>query len=71
MEELMPDAQVLISKKILRYRERVLLTALALEIKGYKKSRGKSVYSLVKKEYNLSGSRQSVYDQFKQLIEKR
>jgi hypothetical protein len=34
-----------------------------------KMSRGRSCYSIVKEEFELKGSKQKVYDQFKQLIE--
>lgn len=42
--------------------------ALSLELKGLKHSRG-SVYAHIKKVYGLRGNRQSVYDQFCELIE--
>ena len=47
-----------------RYRLKTLLSALKLETLGMK-CRGKSVYSIIKKEFNLKGSKQKVYDQFK------
>ena len=49
------------------YRMKVLLRALALEVKGMKISRGKSVYSIIKNEFNLKGSKQKVFDQFQQI----
>lgn len=61
---------VLVSKKILQYRERVLLSALQLEIAGMKKT-GKSCYQIIKEEYGLKGNRQSVYKQFKELVEQK
>ncbi len=45
-------------------------SALALEIKGLKHSRG-SVYALVKKEFNLKGNKQKVYDQLCNIIKTR
>jgi hypothetical protein len=50
------------------YRMKVLLRALALEIKGMKISKGKSVYSIIKNEFNLKGSKQKVFDQFQQIV---
>lgn len=55
---------VIEGKGIEVYRAKVLLSALKLEVLGMKR-RGPSVYSIVKREFNLKGSRQSVYEQFK------
>lgn len=62
--------QILISSKILRYRERVLLSALQLEMAGMRRS-GKSCYQIIKEEYGLEGNRQSVYTQFKKIVEEK
>lgn len=43
--------------------------ALKLELQGLKR-RGRSMYSIVKEQYGLRGSRQSVYTQFCELLEK-
>jgi hypothetical protein len=51
------------------FRYKTLLRGLRLELNGLKMSRGRSCYSIVKGEFNLKGSKQKVYDQFKQLIE--
>jgi hypothetical protein len=50
------------------YRMKVLLKALALEIKGMKISRGPSAYSVIKNQFNLKGSKQKVFDQFQQIV---
>jgi hypothetical protein len=55
---------VITGENIGRYREKVLLSALKLEILGMKR-RGPSAYSIIKSEFKLKGNRQSVYDQFK------
>ena len=60
-------ATVLTGQAIINYRARVLLSALRLECKGMKRH-GASAYSIVKKEYNLKGGKQSVYDQLKLII---
>jgi hypothetical protein len=39
-----------------------MLRGLGLEIKGMRISRGMTMYSLVKKELGLKGSRESVYN---------
>ena len=46
----------------------VLKHALKLEILGMKR-RGRSVYSIIKEEFNLKGSKQRVWDTFKLMIE--
>ena len=56
-------------EKIELYRMLVLEKMLRLEILGLKMGRGKTAYSAIKKEYNLKGNRQKVYDIFKQMIE--
>ena len=44
--------------------------ALSLELKGLKRSRPPSAYSAAKRLYGLRGSRESVYTQLCELIEK-
>ncbi len=56
-------------KQIEAFRFKTLLRGLKLELVGMKMSRGRSCYSIVKDEFRLKGSKQAVYDQFKQLIE--
>jgi len=56
---------VITGENIGRYREKVLLSALKLEILGIRRSRGRTAYSIIKSEFHLKGNRQSVYDQFK------
>lgn len=41
--------------------------ALKLELKGMKNSRG-SVYAKIKREFNLKGNKQKVYDKFCELL---
>ena len=60
-------ATVLTGESITNYRAKVLLSALKLECLGMKR-RGPSVYSIVKAEYNLKGSKQSVYNQLESII---
>lgn len=51
------------------FRFKTLLRGLKLELAGMKMSRGRSCYSIIKEEFSLKGSKQKVYDQFKQLTE--
>lgn len=50
------------------YRLLMLASKLKLEIKGLKMSRGPSAYTLIKKEFNLKGNKQSVLDQFNAML---
>jgi hypothetical protein len=58
---------VLTGDEIPWFRGRVLLSALKLECLGMKR-RGPSVYSIVKREFNLKGSKQKVYDQLATIL---
>ena len=60
-------ATVLTGEAINNYRLKVLASALRLECLGMKRN-GPSVYSMIKREYNLKGSKQSVYNQFQSMI---
>ena len=53
---------------ILDYRTKVLLSGLKLELLGMKR-RGPSCYKMVKVKYGLKGSKQKVYDQFKEMLD--
>ena len=56
-------------QKIDLYRMLVLEKMLRLELLGIKMGRGKTAYSAIKKEYNLKGNKQKVWDTFKLMIE--
>ena len=58
-------------QKIDLYCMNVLEKMLKLEILGIKMTRHNqpTAYSVIKKEYNLKGSRQKVYDTFKQIVQ--
>ena len=58
-------------QKIELYRMHVLHKMLKLEMLGIKMNKGgqPTAYSAIKKRYNLKGSRQKVYDIFKEVIE--
>lgn len=61
-------AQVLTGEAITIYRNRVLLSALKLECKGMSRSRGPSAYAIIKKEFNLKGSKEKVLEQFESMF---
>ena len=52
---------------ILLFRMLSQKAALELEIKGLRK-KGRTMYSMIKQEYNLRGSRESVLEQFGNFI---
>ena len=58
-------------QKIELYRMHVLEKMLKLEILGVKMTKygQQTAYSAIKKEYNLKGGRQKVWDTFKEIIE--
>ena len=58
-------------QKIDLYRMNVLEKMLKLEMLGIKMNKGgqPTAYSVIKKEYNLKGNRQKVYDTFKQIVQ--
>ena len=60
-------ATLLTGEAINHYRAKVLLSALKLECLGMKRN-GPSVYSIVKREYNLKGNKQSVYNQLEYIL---
>jgi hypothetical protein len=60
-------ATVLTGEAINQYRAKVLLSALKLECLGMKRN-GPSAYSLIKKEFNLKGTKQSVYNQLESIL---
>ena len=58
---------ILTGAQITDYRAKVLLGALKLECLGMRRS-GPSAYSLAKKEYNLKGNKQAVYNQLAAIL---
>jgi hypothetical protein len=56
-------------ENIALFRMLTLKQALKLELIGLKMSRGTSAYAIIKREFNLKGSKQKVYDQYVSIIE--
>ena len=56
-------------KSIALYRLVSLKYALKLEVRGIKMTR-KSVYAQIKREFNLKGNKQKVYNQFIIIVDK-
>jgi hypothetical protein len=54
--------------QISRYRDKVILAGLKLELLGMKR-RGPSCYKMAKMEFGLKGSKQKVYDQLKAVLD--
>jgi hypothetical protein len=59
---------VITGQNIDLFRMSVLEKTLKLELLGMK-GRGRSSYSIIKSEYGLKGNKQSVYDQFKVIVD--
>jgi hypothetical protein len=55
--------------QIIKYRLKVLLSGLKLELNGMSMTRGRSCYAIIKKEFGLKGNRQKVLAQFEKIIE--
>ncbi len=55
--------------QINRFRMTVLLNAMTLELKGYKR-RGRSCFAIVREEFGLEGTRQKVYEKFTKIVHK-
>lgn len=47
---------------ISHFRQLTILRGLGLEILGMRRAKGRSCYSIAKKEHGFKGSRQQVYD---------
>jgi len=52
------------------FRYMTILRGLGLEIKGLKVSRGMTMYSLIKKELGLKGTKTEVYNELAQMLGK-
>lgn len=64
-----PGATVITGEAIHQVRRVALAGMLSLEIKGMRRSRPPSAYAIIKKEFRLRGSRQSVLTQFKKMFD--
>jgi len=53
---------------ILQFRMLTLRAGLRLEVKGLRRS-GRSFYAIIKKEFGLKGTRESVLAQFDEMLE--
>jgi hypothetical protein len=60
-------ATVLTDSQIDRFRAKVLLSALKLEMLGMRRN-GKSAYSIIKAEFGLKGNKQAVCNQLDTLL---
>ena len=53
--------------QILQFRMLTLRAGLRLEVKGLRRS-GRSFYAIIKREFNLKGTRESVLAQFDEML---
>jgi hypothetical protein len=56
--------------QIAQFRYMTILRGLKLEIQGLRVSRGMTMYSLIKKELGLKGTRESVYNELAMMLGK-
>jgi hypothetical protein len=56
--------------QIAHFRYCTLLKGLGLEIKGFKMSRGLSMYAIIKKELGLKGTKTDVYNDLANMLGK-
>jgi hypothetical protein len=54
--------------QIQSFRLITLLSGIRAELKGFRLTRGRTCYSMVKQEFGLKGNKQKVYDQFEDLL---
>ena len=50
------------------FRYLTLRKGLKLELLGMRMSRGKSCYTIIKREFKLKGNKQNVYTQFTEML---
>lgn len=63
--EVTSGATIYTGDDIHKYRIHTLRSGMALELKGLKVIRGsRSIIAIVRREFGLTGSRRSVYEQF-------
>jgi hypothetical protein len=62
-------AHVIVGDQILDFRLKMLLRGLEAECRGMRlTAKGASCFAIIKKEFRLRGSKQSVLEQYKQLL---
>lgn len=62
-----PGGTVYTGEDIHKYRILTIAHAMRSELRGIKLYRGRSIFARVKEEFGLTGSRQSVYEQFSRM----
>ena len=55
-------------EQIAHYRLLTLKQGLEMEIKGFRLTRGRTCYSIIKQEFGLKGNKKKVYEQFVKII---
>ena len=58
-------------EKIAGFRMLTLWSALKLEIIGMRASRGRTAFSIIKKEFNLKGNKMKVLEQYNEILIER
>lgn len=58
-------------EKIAGFRMLTLWSALKLEIIGMRASKGRTAFSIIKKEFNLKGNKMKVLEQYNEILIER
>ena len=58
-------------EKIAGFRMLTLWSALKLEVIGMRASRGRTAFSIIKKEFNLKGNKMKVLEQYNEILIER
>ena len=61
---------MILDDDIHRFRYLTLQKGLKIELTGMKLSRGKSCYTIIKREFGLKGNKQNVLDQYTKILTK-
>lgn len=69
IEKIAGGGIVVTGNSISLFRMLSLRGSLRLEVRGMKRSRGPSAYSIIKDEFGLKGTKEKVLEQFNKLVE--
>tara|TARA_R100001244_G_scaffold67113_1_gene55033 strand:+ start:2231 stop:2428 length:198 start_codon:yes stop_codon:yes gene_type:complete len=61
---------IIVGDDIHKFRLLTLRKGLEIEIKGMKLSRGRSCYTIIKREFGFKGNKQKVLTQFNKILAK-
>ena len=62
------DGAIITGDNIKLFRILTLQKGLKAELNGFRLTRGRTCYSIIKSEFGLKGNKQRVYDQFTEYV---